>query len=184
MNPSGAAQPSLQQAYETKGNPAETEPAEKASAEQNAQSNAGQSTTETRVPTKQTSYALFIHPFNQTSLTATPRRSIDEATPSSLGQGVHGAPPGEEAKGKTDEDVGRSNELDGAQMAAPGEGDVADIVDRKPGATGGEESLTTDLDRKKAEQAPAREAAKAERKEKVDVAGILAQRSAPADPTN
>jgi len=76
--------------------------------------------------------------------------------------------------------MGRHNELDGAQMRASGEGQVADVVDRKPGATGGEESLTSDLDRKKAEQAPAREAVKEERKEKVDVAGILANRSGPA----
>jgi len=56
LNPSGAAQPTMQQGYETKGNPADTQPAEKATAEKNAQSNSGV-TTETRVPTKQTSYA-------------------------------------------------------------------------------------------------------------------------------
>lgn len=67
-------------------------------------------------------------------------------------------------------------------MRAPGEGDVRDIVDRKPGATGSEASLTSDLDRKKAEQAPAREAIKEERKKEVDVAGILANRGGPATP--
>jgi len=65
-------------------------------------------------------------------------------------------------------------------MRASGEGDVKDVVDRKPGATGGEHSLTSDLDRKKAEQAPAREAIKEERREEVDVAGILANRGGPA----
>lgn len=74
-------------------------------------------------------------------------RSIDEATPSSLGRGIHGAPPGEEAHGGTHESVGRHNELDGEQMRAPGEGDVADIVDKKPGATGEQVDLAADLDR-------------------------------------
>lgn len=57
LNPSGPAQPTLEQGYETKGNPADTQPAEKATAEKNEQSNSGAKTTETRVPTKQTSYA-------------------------------------------------------------------------------------------------------------------------------
>lgn len=65
-------------------------------------------------------------------------------------------------------------------MRAPGDGEVRDVVDRKPGATGSENSLTSDLDKKKAEQAPEREAIKEERKEKVDVAGILANRGGPA----
>lgn len=65
-------------------------------------------------------------------------------------------------------------------MRAPGEGDVAAVVDRKPGATGGERDLASDLDRKKAEQAPERETKKEERKEKVDVQSVLKDRQAPA----
>lgn len=56
IHPSGPAQPSLQQAYETKGNPAETGPAEKASADANAAANKNAETTDRRVPEKQTSY--------------------------------------------------------------------------------------------------------------------------------
>ena len=103
-----------------------------------------------------------------------------EATPSSLGHGVHGAPAGEEARGLTHEDVGRHKELDGEQMRASGEGDVASVVDRKPGATGGEGDLASDLDRKKAEQAPAREQRGEERRGEVDVQAVLKDRRAPA----
>lgn len=110
--------------------------------------------------------------------------SIDEATPTSVARGVRGAPPGEEAAGRTDEDVGRSNELDADQMGAPGEGKIASAVDRKPGATGGETGLESDLDRKKAEQAPAREAAKEQRSQDVDVGGVLGQRGGPANPVD
>jgi hypothetical protein len=66
-------------------------------------------------------------------------------------------------------------------MAAPGEGKIHDAVMKKPGADGKQPGLETDLDKKKAEQAPAREKIEAEKQEKVDVAGVLGQRSAPAD---
>lgn len=69
-------------------------------------------------------------------------------------------------------------------MAAPGERKVAEAVEDKPGATGGQEGLESELDRKKAEQAPAREAIKAQRKENVDVGGILGQRGGPANPVD
>lgn len=69
-------------------------------------------------------------------------------------------------------------------MAAPGEGEIASAVDRKPGATGGEKGLETDLDRKKAEQAPAREKIMAEKKKEVDVAGVLGQTGGPANPVD
>lgn len=63
---------------------------------------------------------------------------------------MHGAPAGEEAKSLTNEDVGRHKELDGEQMAAPGEGRVAEAV-RKGGegmgGGGSEPSFTSDLDR-------------------------------------
>lgn len=69
-------------------------------------------------------------------------------------------------------------------MAAPGEGEIASAVHEKPGATGAQEGLESDLDRKKAEQAPAREAIKEQKKEEVDVGGILGQRGGPANPVD
>ncbi|KAI9720765.1 MAG: hypothetical protein M1828_005556 [Chrysothrix sp. TS-e1954] len=164
LEPSAPAQPELNQVYTTPGNPAQTEPAEDSLA--HSQATANTTTTDKRVPTKQTS-------------------SIDEATPSSLGYGVHGAGPGEEARGGTHESVGRSNELDGnTQMRAPGEGDVRDVVMEKPGATGGQSDMASDLDRKKAEQAPMREEIKEQRRENVDVGGVLSNRGGPADPVD
>ncbi|QIW96897.1 hypothetical protein AMS68_002415 [Peltaster fructicola] len=162
MNPSGPAQPTLNQAYTTSGNAATQEPAEKAQANANAQDNS--SKVEQRVPTKQTS-------------------SSDEATPSSLGIGIHGAPPGEEAKGQK-HDTGLSGGTEAEQMRAPGEGEVRDAVDRKPGATGEEPGLETDLDRKKAEQAPLRAKYEEEKQKDVDVAGVLGQRGGPANPVD
>ena len=69
-------------------------------------------------------------------------------------------------------------------MAAPGEGKVADAVDQKPGATGAQPDLASDLDRKKEEQREAREEIKAQKKEDVDVAGVLGQRGGPANPVD
>ena len=116
-----------------------------------------------RIPTKQTT-------------------SQSEATPTPVAYGIRGAPAGEERHGLTHEDVGRSNELDAQQMAAPGEGKVASAVDNKPGASGEQPDLASDLDRKKEEQAEAREEIKAQKQEDVDVAGVLGQRGGPANP--
>jgi hypothetical protein len=106
--------------------------------------------------------------------------SISDATPTPVAHGIRGAPPGEEAKGYTQEDYSRKNELDAEQMAAPGEGKIADAVEEKPGASGKQPGLESDLDKKKAEQAPAREKIEAEKQENVDVAGVLGQRGGPA----
>ena len=43
--------------------------------------------------------------------------------------------------------MGRHNEMDGQQMRAPGEGDIYDTVNQKPGATGTQKDLASDLDR-------------------------------------
>jgi hypothetical protein len=110
--------------------------------------------------------------------------SIDDATPTSVARGIRDAPPGEEAKGWTQEDYGRHTELEAEQMAAPGEGKVRDAVMEKPGASGQQKGMETDLEKKKAEQAPAREAVEAEKQEKVDVAGVLGQRGGPANPVD
>ncbi|KAK6859236.1 hypothetical protein PG995_005089 [Apiospora arundinis] len=98
----------------------------------------------------------------------------DAAQPSSLGYGSRaGAPPGEESRGLTEEDVGRHKELEGeAMVAGAGEGRVANAVEDKPGATGSEPDLLANLDRKKAEQAEKREAIKEGRRHGNHTEGI------------
>ena len=94
---------------------------------------------------------------------------------------MRGAGAGEEEKGETEESMGRHNELDAEQMGPPGEGKVASAV-RNAGIGGEQEDLASDLDRKKAEQAPAREAIKEKRGHDIDVGGILGQRGGPVNP--
>ena len=75
---------------------------------------------------------------------------IENATTSSLARGVEGAPPGEERQGKTHEDVGRHNELNADQMAAPGEGEVWRAVEgerNKAGSGGEQPDFVSDLER-------------------------------------
>ncbi|KAH7031656.1 uncharacterized protein B0I36DRAFT_324381 [Microdochium trichocladiopsis] len=161
MDPSGPSQPSQRTAYETEGNPAETNPGEQRRAAQKddfqQQHRRDDFLTEDRKPgTKQHS-------------------STEDAVPSSLGFGERGARVrGEETKGRSEEDVGRHRELEGEQMRAPGEGDVADAVERKPGAGPKEPDFASDLDRKKQEQAGLREEMKAARQSGMisDEAGI------------
>jgi len=131
LDPKGSSQPSLNQAYTTPGNPAQKDPKEQAQTEFNASDNAA--TVDQRIPTKQ----------------ATDAEGLRNAK-FEQGKGVHGAPPGEEAKGLSHEDVGRHKELDAQQMAAPGEGRVADAVAKggKGMGGGGEQpDLASDLDR-------------------------------------
>jgi hypothetical protein len=149
-----SAQPTKEQGYEASGNTVSKNPAERANASAHGQGD----------------------PVSTRSQNDT--RS--EPQSSALGKGIHGAPAGEEAKGYTEETIGRHNELDAEQMAAPGEGRVAAAVDNKPGATGAEPGLESDLDRKKKEQAPLREANEEKRESNVDVGGVLGQRGGPA----
>ena len=130
MDPSGPSQPSQDTAYSTSNNPVEKEPAEDRAAEYNDRSNSQSYGVEQRIPQQQS-------------------ESTDDATPSSMGRGIRGAGAGEEARGLGEEDVGRHRELDGEQMAAPGEGDVADAVSgrSREGASGQQEDLASDLDR-------------------------------------
>lgn len=69
-------------------------------------------------------------------------------------------------------------------MAAPGEGKIASAVESKPGASGAQPGFESDLDRKKAEQAPLRQEKKEEREKEVDVGGVLGQRGGPANPVD
>lgn len=130
LSPQGPSQPTLNQAYTTPGNPASINPAERNTAQQNAADDS--SPIDKRVPQQQ----------------ATDAQGRENAK--APAGGIHGAPAGEEAKGLTEEDVGRHNELDGEQMAAPGEGKVAAAVaqgGKGMGGGGSEPDLISDLDR-------------------------------------
>jgi hypothetical protein len=158
-----SAQPTAQQGYEASGNNVTKEPAERAQGLQNASASKDGHTISSREASDQ-------------------KAAQPQST--SLARGIHGAPAGEEAKGRSEEDVGRHNELDAEQMAAPGEGKVAHAVERKSGASGAQPGTESNLDRKKKEQAGAREANTEKRESEVDVAGVLGQRGGPADPTS
>lgn len=126
LDPTGPSQPTLNQAYTTPGNPATKDPSEQLQTDQNALDDS--------------------RPVDQ----RVPQTQATEGTPSSLGRGIHGAPAGEERKGLTEEDVGRHQELDGEQMAAPGEGRIADAVagrGKSLGGSGEQPDLAADLDR-------------------------------------
>ena len=124
MEPTGVPQPPLNAAYKTEGNAVTSNPPEQCAAHQHDH---GRAVME-RLPQSQSS-------------------GIKDAVPSSLGWGTHGAPPGEERFGKTEEEAGRHRELEGEQMRAAGGGQVSDVVSRKPGATGSQPDLASDLDR-------------------------------------
>ncbi|KAF1946263.1 hypothetical protein EJ02DRAFT_394444 [Clathrospora elynae] len=168
LDPKGPSQPTQDQAYTTPGNPAQKDPTEQQQTQFNAADNSA--SVDQRIPTKQ----------------ATDAQGLQNAK-FGEGKGTHGAPAGEEAKGLTEEDVGRHNELDGEQMAAPGEGRVADAVAKggKGMGGGGEQpDLASDLDRKKAEQADARDAIKQSRSEAVRAGGAAGQTGGPANPVD
>ncbi|KAK7741787.1 hypothetical protein SLS53_004851 [Cytospora paraplurivora] len=119
---------------------------------------------------------------------AVPSEHIGEGTFSSLGRGVHGGQPVDATEAtnttrptKSGAGGGAENEnenVDAEQMATFGEGEVADAVQRKSGtqkAPGDAEvkfdEFTSDLERKKAEQATARDEIKQDRKAGADVDG-------------
>jgi hypothetical protein len=124
MDSSGPSQPPVNAAYKTEGNAATSNPSEQRAAHDHSH---GQPVEE-RLP-------------------EAPASGSREAGAWALGRGIRGAPAGEEQFGRTEEDVGRHRELDGDQMRMPGEGAVADAVERKPGASGSQPDLASDLDR-------------------------------------
>lgn len=124
MDPTGSSQPSKGTAYQTEGVGVDSNPEELRAAHQSSQG----------------------RPV-ETRFSANDALNADQAQPTPVAQGTRGAPSGEEAHGGTEEQYGRHQELDGQQMRASGEGDVADVVDRKPGATGSQPDLASDLDR-------------------------------------
>ncbi|KAK7993430.1 hypothetical protein PG989_006811 [Apiospora arundinis] len=159
MDPQGPSQPSQDTVYKTPGNAANANPAEKNAREHHSHPS-GQQHLDERLPSGGRS--------------AGAQQRQDAAQPSSLGYGSRaGAPPGEESRGLTEEDVGRHKELEGeAMVAGAGEGRVANAVEDKPGATGSEPDLLANLDRKKAEQAEKREAIKEGRRHGNHTEGI------------
>ncbi|KAJ4372426.1 hypothetical protein N0V83_004200 [Neocucurbitaria cava] len=168
LDPKGPSQPTQDQAYTTPGNPASSNPAEQQQSEFNAADNSA--SVDQRIPTKQASDEAGLR-----------NAKYGE------GAGIHGAPAGEEGKGYSKEDVGRHNELDGEQMAAPGEGRVADAVrqgGKGQGGGGEQPDLASDLDRKKAEQAEARDAIKQSKGENTQIGGALGQQGGPANPVD
>ncbi|KAI8940283.1 hypothetical protein NX059_003984 [Plenodomus lindquistii] len=167
LNPTGAAQPTNSTPYTNSANPITKDPTE-SSQSFDASSNAA--TTDTRLPTKQASDAAGLR-----------NAKYGE------GAGIHGAPAGEEGKGLTSEDVGRHKELDGEQMAAPGEGKVAAAVRQGGegmGGGGSQPDLVSDLDRKKEEQREAREAIDQSKEGAMKAGGAAGQTGGPANPVD
>ncbi|MCJ1352313.1 MAG: hypothetical protein MMC33_002297 [Icmadophila ericetorum] len=150
MDPSGPAQPNLNQAFNTPGNPVDKEPAEQRESAINASTNSAE-TTDQRIPSTHD----------------------QEATPSSLGYGSR------DSSGDKEDSQPPASELEGEQIHPANEGEVYAMQSRKTGF-GEQEDLSSDLDRKKAEQAGAREELKRERAEDVDVGGALGGRTGPA----
>ncbi|KAG8530710.1 uncharacterized protein KY384_004066 [Bacidia gigantensis] len=128
LNPTGPSQPSLNEAYKHPDNPAQ------GSNEHAASESAGAST-QRSAPTYTTREAGDV-----------PDPQQEDATPSSLGYGVQDA-----SQDKGDSIPAGISSLDAEQMRAPGEGDIASAQDKKHGF-GEQTSLTSGLDRKKAEQ--------------------------------
>jgi len=155
---SDMSQPPVNEAYEAQNNPVSKEPAEKRKT---------QHRDEGRVVDDRY---------------AGDSASKSSAQPTSLGRGIHGAPPGEEAHGETEENMEGNRDVDAEQIAPPGEGKVYDAVarDRKPGTGGEEPDFAANLDKKKAEQKSARERIKAARGEGTDVGGETGQHGGPA----
>jgi hypothetical protein len=103
---------------------------------------------------------------NNDPSTATPSMSVGSAT--AAGHGDHPNDKNADVSNVSmpNSKVGpQQGDLDGEQMRAPGEGEVMDAQFEKKNAGWGEQgSLTSDLDRQKAEQKGAREGIKEERR--------------------
>ncbi|KAI9657639.1 MAG: hypothetical protein M1821_002815 [Bathelium mastoideum] len=179
LDPTGPAQPPLNTVYTTASNPVSK------SASEIAQSQSQSSSANNDDDPNSTASPTDIRVSTDISVSSEDASST-QPVPTSMARGVRGAGSGEEARGLGEEDVGRHRELDAEQMGAPGEGKVYDAVAGKGlgGATGGQEGLESDLDRKKAEQAPLREAIEQQRQQNVDVGGVLGQRGGPANPVD
>jgi len=153
LEPSGSAQPPKDEVYTTTQNPASKAPAE-----------------------------VHSHPAagKAQDVRSGSHSDTSQAVPSSLGQGIHGAPP---ATSDPANDTSVTNAEEKMQPLA--EDHIADAVEGvKPGSGGAQPGLESNLDRKKAEQAPLRDAMQDQRKQDIDVGGILGQRGGPANPVD
>lgn len=106
------------------------------------------------------------------SSTATPAMSVGSAT--AAGHGDHPKDNADDSNATLPNSrVGPQQEdLDGEQMRAPGEGEVMDAqFDKRNAGWGEQNSLTSDLDRQKAEQKGAREEIQAQRNGGANVDG-------------
>lgn len=126
MESKGHAQPPPDASYKTAGNPVTTDPVE----QREAQHRPHGDPVERRLPT-------------DSQLPS----AMKEAIPSSLGYGSRGPLEVEERFGITAEKARRCSELNGEKMRPMDEGEVADAVSRKPGASGSQPDLVSDLDR-------------------------------------
>ncbi|KAA6409732.1 MAG: hypothetical protein FRX48_06344 [Lasallia pustulata] len=155
LDPQGPAQPALDQAYDHPGNPIDHTPQERTQASANATTNSGAKTDK--------------------------RNPGDVDIPSTHGQSGQASSLGRGARdGSGDKPTGEATSgLDGEQMRAPGEGDVMQRQFEKSGF-GEQADLASDLDRKKQEQAGAREEVKSQRSKNVDVGRALGQTTGPA----
>jgi hypothetical protein len=114
------AEPPKEQAYETASNQVSKEPAEKHTTAANDETD--------RVLEKR-------GPHDQST-------SSDDAQPAPLAKGVHGGhPSGDHVTG------GETVETSAPKMAPAGEGRVAEAEKEKPGATGAQPDLASDIDR-------------------------------------
>ncbi|MCJ1306744.1 hypothetical protein MMC25_000387 [Agyrium rufum] len=157
MDPQGPSQPSLNQVYETPGNPADQEPAEKTAASQSANTNSGS-----------------IVDQRERGDVPVPSQHDGNATASSLGYGAR------DSSGDKGESLGPgASNVEGEQMRAAGDGDIYRAQFNKHGF-GEQESLTAGLDDKKQEQEGLRQEKKEQRKNDVDVGGALGQRGGAA----
>lgn len=134
MDPQAASQPSIDTAYENPDNPADQTTSERKDATSTgASQQRSDPTYERREPNDTTG--------DRGSA------SQGEAMPSSLGYGA------QDSSGDAGESMGGSvSNQEAEQMGAAGDGDIASAQEKKHGF-GEETSLTSDLDRKKAEQA-------------------------------
>ncbi|KAL2037256.1 hypothetical protein N7G274_009945 [Stereocaulon virgatum] len=136
MDPQGASQPNLDTAYEHPSNPAQSSSEQAASQSKGASLQRSDPTLARRKPNDQ---------INEGG------NDESEATPSSLGYGAR------DASGDAGESMGEPvSSLEGEQMRAPGDGDVA-VAQAKKHGSGEQGDLAADLDRKKADQARIKE---------------------------
>jgi len=112
------------------------------------------------------------------SSTATPGMSVGSAT--AMGHGDHPRDNADDSNASLpNSKLGPQNEdLEGEQMRAAGEGEVMDAqLDKKDAGWGEQGSLTSDLDKQKAEQKKARDGIKAARQDGVNVDGGAGNRT-------